>query len=105
MTVLLIEKIVCQFRTVKCIPVCAVMQHLCLFLSGNATVILLAQAGEIGIVDVRAADYQKLFSIPGQPSAVAYYLSREAYFWIDERKTLQMFVIGGRNITSLYPGT
>ncbi|XP_040181351.1 low-density lipoprotein receptor-related protein 1-like isoform X2 [Rana temporaria] len=70
---------------------------------GNATVILIAQTGEIGIVDVRAADYQKLFSIPGQPSAVAYYLSREAYFWIDERKTLQMFVIGGRNITSLYP--
>lgn len=55
-------------------------------------------------MDVRAADYQTLFSIPGQPSAVAYYLSREAYFWIDERKTLQMFVIGERNITSLYPG-
>ncbi|KAM5194042.1 low-density lipoprotein receptor-related protein 2-like [Mantella aurantiaca] len=69
---------------------------------GNATVILLAKTGEIGIVDARAGDYQNLFSIPGQPSAVTYYLSREAYFWIDERKTLQMFVIGGK-ITSLYP--
>ncbi|XP_072261337.1 low-density lipoprotein receptor-related protein 2-like [Pyxicephalus adspersus] len=68
----------------------------------NATAILYAKMGEIGIVDVRAGDYQRLFSTPHQPSAVSYYLSKEAYFWIDDN-TLKMFVIGGKNITSLYP--
>ncbi|KAM3936795.1 low-density lipoprotein receptor-related protein 2-like [Leptodactylus fuscus] len=70
---------------------------------GNATVILLAKKDEIGIVDARNGDYQHLFSVRGQPIALTYYLSSESYFWIDEDKTLQSFVIGGKNSTSLYP--
>ncbi|KAG8593872.1 hypothetical protein GDO81_000976 [Engystomops pustulosus] len=70
---------------------------------GNATVILLAKRGEVGIVDARSGDYQHLFSVRGQPFAVAYHLFSESYFWIDENKTLQSFVIGGKNSTSLYP--
>ncbi|XP_073399955.1 low-density lipoprotein receptor-related protein 2-like isoform X1 [Dendrobates tinctorius] len=69
----------------------------------NATVILLAKKDEIGVVDARGGDYQYLFSVRGRPIAVAYYLSSESYFWIDENKTLQSLVIGRKNSTLLYP--
>ncbi|KAM4048930.1 low-density lipoprotein receptor-related protein 2-like [Anomaloglossus baeobatrachus] len=69
----------------------------------NATVLLLAKRDEVGVVDARSGDYQHLFSVRSRPIAIAYYLSTESYFWINENKTLQSFVIGRKNSTSLYP--
>uniref|UniRef100_A0A8C5MAU5 EGF-like domain-containing protein n=1 Tax=Leptobrachium leishanense TaxID=445787 RepID=A0A8C5MAU5_9ANUR len=69
----------------------------------NATQILLATKGEITIVDARTGIHQKLCSLEGMATSIAYDLHRESYFWIDERKTLQMFVVGRKTSTSLYP--
>ncbi|XP_068089757.1 very low-density lipoprotein receptor-like [Hyperolius riggenbachi] len=70
---------------------------------GHATLMLVAKQGEIGLVDVRMADYQSLLTIDDKPSAIAYYLAKEAYLWITERKTLQVFFIGTVNTNALYP--
>ncbi|XP_075458989.1 low-density lipoprotein receptor-related protein 2-like [Ascaphus truei] len=69
----------------------------------NATLILLAAKAELAIVDVRTGEYQSLVSIKVVPTAIAYDLFRESYYWVDEMKTLHTYVIGGKNYTSLYP--
>lgn len=69
----------------------------------NATQILLATKDELLIVDARTGIHQKLCSVEGTPTAIAYDLHRESYFWIDERKNLKMFVVGRKSFTSLYP--
>ncbi|KAM4706690.1 low-density lipoprotein receptor-related protein 2-like [Discoglossus pictus] len=69
----------------------------------NATLILLAVKGELVIVDVRMGDFQQIVPLKGIPSAIAYDLYRETYFWVDEKTALYTYIVGRKNCTLLYP--
>ncbi|XP_069092979.1 low-density lipoprotein receptor-related protein 2-like [Pleurodeles waltl] len=71
--------------------------------SDDATLVLLTGNEELLLVDARTGETQSLVSIKGVPSAVAYDLFRESYFWVDENGKLQVYKIGSNNYTQLYP--
>ncbi|XP_069482623.1 vitellogenin receptor Yl-like [Ambystoma mexicanum] len=71
--------------------------------SDNATLVLLTMTEQLLIMDVRTGESQSLLSMKGVPSAVAYDLFRESYFWVDEKNHLQKYTVGS-NYTQLYPG-
>ncbi|XP_029457218.1 low-density lipoprotein receptor-related protein 2-like isoform X2 [Rhinatrema bivittatum] len=68
----------------------------------NSTLILIAGNKEFAALDVRSGKYQPLFPVKSTPVAIAYDLKRKSYYWVDEKGTLQAYVVGTENITQLY---
>ncbi|CAM4656180.1 unnamed protein product [Lepidochelys kempii] len=68
----------------------------------NATQILLATGPDLVLLDVRTHTHRSLISTNATPGAIAYDLLREAYYWVDEGKSLHVYMPGKGNML-LYP--
>ncbi|CAM5106509.1 unnamed protein product [Eretmochelys imbricata] len=68
----------------------------------NATQILLATGPDLVLLDVRTRTHRSLISTNATPGAIAYDLLREAYYWVDEGKSLHVYMPGKGNML-LYP--
>ncbi|XP_054842683.1 low-density lipoprotein receptor-related protein 2-like isoform X2 [Eublepharis macularius] len=69
---------------------------------GKATRILLAVERDLVLLDMKTHDYKVLLETRATPRSVAYDLLRSAYYWVDEGKKLNVYVVGG-NDGLLYP--
>ncbi|XP_058879034.1 low-density lipoprotein receptor-related protein 2-like isoform X2 [Acipenser ruthenus] len=69
----------------------------------NPTLLLTAQDKNLGLLNIRTGKYEILVAISGSPGAVAYDLSRNAFYWVDDQEIINVYV-RGYNASKLYPG-
>ncbi|XP_041126916.1 low-density lipoprotein receptor-related protein 2-like [Polyodon spathula] len=60
----------------------------------NATLILTAQEENLGLLNIRTGKFEILVATSGSPGAIAYDLSRNAFYWVDDQEIINVYVRG-----------
>ncbi|XP_043915687.1 low-density lipoprotein receptor-related protein 2-like [Protopterus annectens] len=70
----------------------------------NSTLLLVAEAGHLLLLDIGTGKKQPLLSVSGSPAVTEYDIMRSTYFWVDDDKTLNIYSDGEESGKILYPG-